>query len=435
MLSIGEYREKISDLGSLLSRWDTCSLEDVARRPVPPLSAEAVAAQVHVPPFDNSQMDGFVVHPDDPEVRAGGPVPLQPMVAAGHAPEPLKPGHAMPIMTGAKIPDWAGATSADEDPRELCVVPVEETVAGFDGLGSVTFTPDAVFEAGRFVRRMGSDLQKGEQVCAVGDRLTPGRVGSLASVGVTSLRVYEPLRVLVVSTGDEVCQPGQDRGEAQIFDANTSAAVAAMTAAGAHVVGTLHAPDRPEVLLDAVREWQREESRRADVVVSMGGISKGAREVIRLASELEIQRGAQNVYSGARSARLPESGMEFCAVAMQPGGPQGVGMLAGVPWVALPGNPVSTLVSIEMFARGALFGAPARAEVEVTVRTAGREPMASPRGKAQMRYGRMRGGEVWLPAGNSSHLLHRLADADTLVMIPADVDVVRDGDSFTALAV
>lgn len=436
MISIADYREKLFDILLLMSSWEYRDLAQVATHPMPLRAAQHVESTEQVPRFDNSQMDGFVVHPNDPEVVAGKPIPLLPMAAAGHNPEPLKPGFAMPIMTGAKIPEWDGpAYDDDEFEYDLCVVPVEETVSGFDDLSHVTFTPQATFEPGRFVRYRGSDIDYGEALCAVGDHLTPALLGSLASVGLTQVAVFKPLRVLVVSTGDEVCQPGQHPGVAQIYDSNTSAAVAALSAAGAHVVGTLHAPDHPDLLLDAVRSWQADDDRRADVVVSMGGISMGAREVIRLASELEVQRGVENWYGGAQSPRLPNSGMEFCRLHMQPGGPQAVGQLAGVPWVALPGNPVSTLVSIEVLLRTSMFGARPRNRMSVTVRTPNGEPVNSPAGKTQMRFARADAdGSAQLEWSNSSHLLHMQADATLLVMIPEDVTVIEDGDTFEALA-
>ncbi len=437
MVSIADYREKLLDILLLMSSWEYRDLAQVATHPMPLRVAQHVKSTEQVPRFDNSQMDGFVVHPNDPEVVAGKSVPLLPMAAAGHNPEPLKPGFAMPIMTGAKIPEWDGPAVGEraEDSADLCVIPVEETVAGFDDLSHVTFTPRATFEPGRFVRYRGSDIDYEEELCAVGDHLTPALLGSLASVGLTQIAVFKPLRVLVVSTGDEVCQPGLRPGAAQIYDSNTSAAVAALSAAGAHVVGTLHAPDQPDLLLDAVRSWQADDGRRADVVVSMGGISMGAREVIRLASELEVQRGVENWYGGAQSPRLPNSGMEFCRLPMQPGGPQAVGQLAGVPWVALPGNPVSTLVSIEVLLRTSLFGARPRNRMSVTVRTPGGEPVSSPAGKTQMRFARADAdGSARLEWSNSSHLLHMQANATLLVMIPEDVTVIEDGDTFEVLA-
>ena len=445
MVSIADYREKLFDILLLMSSWEYRDLAQVATQPMPLRAAQNVESAEQVPRFDNSQMDGFVVHPNDPEVVAGKPVPLLPMAAAGHNPEPLTPGFAMPIMTGAKIPEWdgpalggsdgEGAEALDDDECDLCVVPVEETAAGFDDLTHVTFTPQATFEPGRFVRYRGSDIDHGEELCAVGDHLTPVRLGSLASVGLTQIAVFKPLRVLVVSTGDEVCQPGLRPGAAQIYDSNTSAAVAALSAAGAHVVGTLHAPDHPDLLLDAVRSWQADDTRHADVVVSMGGISMGAREVIRLASELEVQQGVENWYGGAQSPRLPNSGMEFCRLPMQPGGPQAVGQLAGVPWVGLPGNPVSTLVSIEVLLRTSLLGALPRNRMSVTVRTPDGKPLSSPKGKTQMRFARLDAdGSARLELSNSSHLLHMQADATLLVMIPEDVSVIEDGDTFEALA-
>lgn len=380
------------------------------------LAADVVSA-VAVPPFDNSQMDGFAV---DVEASAGlRTLPLTPLVPAGHDPGVLPAGHAAPIMTGGRIPAGADA-----------VIPVEKTLAGFGEGASVTFSARVgeLGSRGQFVRRTGSDTAQGSVVARRGQVLSPALLGVLASCGVRQVEVLRPLRVLVVSTGDEVvptprssatAQPPAGLGDAQIHDANGPALTAALRAAGAHVIDTVHAPDDPARLVELAHGF----AGSVDLVVSSGGISKGAFEVIRLAADAERER------TGVAA-------MTFHSVAMQPGGPQGLGTLAGVPWVALPGNPVSGLVTVEMFLRPALLGMPAEVPPRVRVQARLALPGAeepSPAGKLQVRRAHLRAdGSVEFIAGPSSHLLGAYARANSLMLIPPEVTSVCDGDTVEA---
>ncbi|MYM19712.1 molybdopterin molybdenumtransferase MoeA [Brevibacterium sp. 5221] len=429
MVTVSEYRRTIFDLVSRLRRSEEVPLAASAGHVL--VLAEDVHSPADVPPFDNSQMDGFAVSSEDPavtgaqapaapaqtagDVRAaadasfGGPaLPLMPMVPAGRAPEPLRRRHAAPVMTGSRMP--AGAD---------CVIPVEQTADGFERADAVSFTESLgeLAQPGRFVRRRGSDTAAGERIARAGERLSPALAGVLASCGLAHAPVWAPLRILVVSTGDEVVAPGAERGEAQIFDANGIAVTGALMAAGARIVATLHVSDDPADLFAQVGRW----AAQTDLVVSMGGISQGAREVIRLAAAAEAEG------SGGAAA----GGMVFDAVGMQPGGPQAHGRLAGLPWIALPGNPVSSLVSIEMFVRPALLAVPperaprpvAEARLELAA------PQDSPTGKLQVRRAHLRpDATVELISGPSSHLLGAYARADALALIGAETTQIADGD-------
>ncbi|MCQ9386192.1 molybdopterin molybdotransferase MoeA [Brevibacterium sp. 50QC2O2] len=425
-LRVEEYRARIWDLVHVLRRVETVSIADLAAAPTPVVLAHDVHSPLAVPPFDNSQMDGFAV---DSSFAGGaqsgaGPaggvaeLPLMPMVTAGSPPPALEPGYAMPVMTGGRIP--AGAD---------CVVPVEETEAGFAHRESVRLRADAQLSPGRFVRTAGSDTAPGALIATAGTVLTPALLGVLASVGLAEVPVLAPVRIALVSTGDEVVAPGQERGPAQIYDANSFAATAALNAAGATVVHVLRVPDDPRLLLDRIAAIRAD----VDLVVSMGGISKGAKEVLRLAADLEAERAGEQAAgaepAGAEPAECGE--LTFASVAMQPGGPQGCGRLAGLPWIAAPGNPVSTLITIEMFIRPALLGiAPGIApRPHMRARLNAESGEASPVANTQVRRALLcEDGTVTLQGGPSSHLLAAYARADALAIIPVGVDRVEPGE-------
>ncbi|MGO3292638.1 MAG: molybdopterin molybdotransferase MoeA [Brachybacterium alimentarium] len=370
-------------------------------------------SRVDVPGHDNSQMDGYAVCTAHLEaaLTADGSAAMQrgPMIAAGDAPGTLHAGTARPIMTGAPIPQGADA-----------VIPVEESAAGRfepgrggepEGSenGTVTLAPVSR-DPGRYVRRRGSDTHAGDTVLRAGQVLTPARIAHLAACGLADVEVESRLRVIVLSTGSEVAVPGASPVAGGVFDANGPGLSAALAAAGAEVVHCAAVPDDAAALLSRLRALV--DSYDADLVVTSGGVSAGAFEVVR---------------DAAGSAGVT---MAFPKVAMQPGGPQGIGTLdlpaRRVPWLAFPGNPVSALLSCELIARPAL-GAPPRTRLRLPVGVELPEP--SPLALEQYRRARLLpSGRVRLVGGASSHLIGGLAAADALVIVPVGTDMVHDGD-------
>jgi molybdopterin molybdotransferase len=365
--------------------------------------AAAVLSPVPLPPFDNSQMDGFAVRAADvgQAVRVVAPIP------AGVVPEPLEPGTAAPIMTGARIPAGADA-----------VFPVEATEPGAfpAALDLAGVTVPGELTAGTFVRDTGSDLAAGAELAAAGTPVTPALLGALASAGVSTVRVVRPLRVLVVSTGSEL--QGADTDAATIGDANGIALRAALAEVGAEA-RAVRVPDDvaafDRALDDAVGEW-------ADLVLTTGGISAGAYEVVRQA--------------------LEPRGLGVTPVAMQPGGPQAFGSVVfgaggagragrSVPVVSFPGNPVSALVSFEVFLRPLLAAAVGLTPDRPTQVLPAASAAGSPAGKHQVRRGRVQDGAVHFVGGPSSHLLVHYAAATHLVHVPVGVDTVAPGDPLT----
>lgn len=353
-----------------------------------------VAAPLSLPPFANSQMDGYAVRsgdiPDD-----GADLRIMPPVPAGSSPQPLGPGTTAPIMTGGMIPVGADA-----------VVPIEKAVPNHflapEDNGTVKLPATA---PGTFVRPAGSDIAAGERALSGGTCLGPAQLGLLAALGVPEVTVYKAVTVLLVTTGDEVVDPGQDLLPGKIYDSNGTLLEAAMKQAGLTVRRTGISTDDPAELLTLLRAG----SQPADLIVTTGGVSKGAYEVVRQA--------------------MADQPVEFLHVAMQPGGPQGIGTFDGVPFLGFPGNPVSCLVSFEMFLRpavSALLGAP-RARLPLRARLA--QALTSPGHKHQVRRGSLQpDGSVQLEGGESSHLMHALAGSNVLVHVPAGVTELAAGD-------
>lgn len=371
----------------------------------PRVLAADVVTPIDLPPFDNSQMDGYAVRSAD--VVAGLPLRVGARVAAGAVAASLPPGAAAPIMTGAPIPRGADA-----------VIPIEAATPDRfqpeDGERSVSFSEPVA--AGSFVRTRGSDLAAGELLLPAGTRLGAAQWGVLAASGVTEVPLLRPLRVLVLSTGDELSAAETPLTGGKIYDANGVSMAVALAGAGAVASVVLVVPDdaaRLRALLD-------EQAAPADLILTTGGVSKGAYEVVR------------DVFEGA--------GVEFVSVAMQPGGPQGLGTasLAGrsIPVVAFPGNPVSALVSFEVFLRPVLRGlhglVPDRPSFTRPLSAA----LESPENKHQVRRGRLNpAGEVELLGGPSSHLLHSYAASTLLVHVPLGVSRLEAHDPITVWSI
>ena len=391
--SVEAHRAAVTELLAPLAaagRTEQLALRDALGRGL----ARDVTAPVSLPPFANSQMDGFAVNSSDTP-DGGAELRVAATVPAGAVPAPLEPGTAAPIMTGAMIPAGADA-----------VVPVERAVPDRfpqPGVDSTVWLPATA--PGTFVRSVGSDIAAGEVALPAGTFLGPAQLGLLAGLGIAEVSVYKALTVLLVTTGDEVVEPGQPLAAGKIYNSNGTLLESALRQAGLDVVRTRIATDSPgelQVLL-------RGHAPAADLIVTTGGVSMGAYEVVR-----QVLEG---------------QGAEFLHVAMQPGGPQGIGTFEGVPFLGFPGNPVSCLVSFEMFLRPALsglFGSPApRAPVRARLA----HGLTSPVHKHQVRRGSLQSdGTVRLEGGESSHLMHALAGSNALVHVPVGVSTLAQGD-------
>ncbi|ROS72116.1 gephyrin-like molybdotransferase Glp [Cellulomonas sp. PhB143] len=373
---------------------------------------EPLVAAADVPPFDASAMDGYAVRaPDVAGARPEAPVRLRVVgdVVAGPsaAVAPLVRGAALRIMTGAPVPAGADA-----------VVPVELTSTGRFDHGPLA-APGATIEVrgpGRgHVRHRAEDVTSGDLLADAGAPVTSRLASVAACVGRTDLLVHRRPRVVVVSTGNELAATGVVPVAGEIPDSNSFLLAASARDAGADVVRRGAVPDTT----DALRAVLDEAAERADLIVTSGGVSAGAMDVVR------------HLLTTAPEA----DDADVAAVAMQPGRPQLLARWRGVPVLALPGNPVAAFVSFELFVRPAisrLRGAVAPAPARVTRRAA--SAWASPAGRLQVvpvvhdDDGRVRLAGAPDGRGSGSHRVSVLVRADALALVPAPVGTVAVGD-------
>ncbi len=359
--------------------------------------ADDVVARLALPVFDNSAMDGYAVRAEDtadatPEHPAVLPVAED--IPAGRTDElTLQPKTAHRIMTGAPVP--AGATA---------VVPVEDTDGGVESVAIRKPRPP-----GAHIRRAGEDVAPGTTVLRGGQVVTPAVLGLAAALGMAELTVIPRQRVLVMSTGSELVSPGDPLRPGQIYESNSIMLAGAVRDAGAEVVAVVTAEDDVAQFSALLDRYARD----ADLIITSGGVSAGAYEVVKDAF-----------------GRDGDQGVEFVKVAMQPGMPQGIGRVAGATIVTLPGNPVSALVSFEVFIRPALRRAMGLPDPERPHRPAVlAESLTSPRGKRQFRRAILdrEAGSVTSYGPPASHHLRWLASANGLLDIPEDVVEVPTG--------
>jgi molybdopterin molybdotransferase len=359
-----------------------------------------VPARVALPCFDNSAMDGYAARWREVAGAAGSPVrlPVADDIPAGRTDvRALAPGTVQRIMTGAPLP--AGAD---------VVVPVELTDGGTDVVEIRDAPP-----AGTHLRAAGEDIAAGAVALSAGSPLGAAQLGLAAAVGVSGLPVRRKPRVLVLSTGSELVAPGQPLLPGQIYESNSALLVAAVEEAGGAARRLHFVPDDVDQFLATVRA----ELDGADLLITSGGVSAGAYEVVK-----DAFRGLGTV--------------EFTKVAMQPGGPQGAGTVDGVPVVTLPGNPVSAFVSFEVFVRPALrraLGHAAPDRLRVPARLAG--ALTSPPGRRQYLRGRYDEGQVSQVGGPGSHLVAHLSRANCLVVVPEDVTALPAGAEVTVVLI
>ena len=398
--TVDEHVERIVESLDPLHPYDQPLLEALGL-PV----CENITAPMDLPAFDNSAMDGYAVYFDD-VVTASDDHPVHlPVVgemAAGQTKLfALSPGTAVRIMTGAPVPHGADA-----------IVPVEWTDGG---VASVRITKAPQLD--QHVRHKGEDVQVGDVLLEDGSILGPRQLGLLASVGRSQVRSRPRPRIVILSTGAELREPGTALGHDSVYDANSYMLAAAARTAGAIAYRVGIVSDDPNDFRDALSD----QLVRADLVVTSGGVSKGAYDVVK---EVLSELGT----------------VSFGEVGMQPGKPQGFGFVGedSTPIITLPGNPVSSYVSFEVFV------------VPAVRRMMGRLPYRRPMVRAlcsqgfssipgRQQYVRAqfgidgKGAHVAPVGGHGSHLVGDLAEANSLIVVPPEVTSVAGGEQVQVL--
>lgn len=389
--------------------------------------AERVTSRLTLPPWDNSAMDGFAVRAADVE----GASPASPRrlrvvgeAAAGHAASvTVEPGTAVRILTGAPVPAGADA-----------VVPVEETDAYDRPISQATGQPAPLPEwvevrrpavAGAHIRRLGSDLHEGFPLLAAQQVVGPAGLAIAAAGGHATLPVHAVPRVALLATGDELVEPGAALGPAQIPDSNSIGLAGQAREAGAQVRNLGIAADSVEDVfgrLASALEW-------ADVVVVSGGVSVGAHDVVKEAFE---QIGRLELW---RVAVQPGKPLAFARAARPSSAEESSLRAPELLLFGLPGNPVSSFVTFELFVRPVLRRLAGHRDLSgrAVVRATLTQPASKdPRRRAFLRV-RLSFDEAtgeWqasLAGGQSSHVLSALAAADGLAIVPEDVETLMPG--------
>jgi molybdopterin molybdotransferase len=393
VLSVAEALERILAGVPVLGS-ETVPLAEALDR----VLAAPVISSREIPPWDNSSMDGYAVRSADTLTASAGHSVVLSVVgevaAGGTARHELGPGQAYRILTGAPIPPGSDA-----------VVPQEEVRR--DG---VRVTIERPVEAGAYVRARGEDIRSGDRMLEPGAVLRPAALGVLASLGHARVEVYRRPAVAILSTGDELVEPDAPLGPGQIPDSNSYTLCGLVWEAGAVPLSLGIAPDRREALIERLQRGLH-----ADVIVSSAGVSVGDRDFVREAAE-------------SLGARL-----DFWKVNMRPGKPMTFGRIGERFFFGLPGNPVSSMVTFELFVRPVLRRLGGyRSLSRPRIRARALEPIDNPGsrpGYLRVRLERS-GGELGArPTGSQgSGILRSMLLADGLAVVPGDTQIPKGGE-------
>lgn len=400
MRSVEEHLNAILDVVQPLPPYEQPLLEALGL-PI----CEDLDSEIDLPSFDNSAMDGYAVFADDVAGASDSNPATLPVVGESAAGQTkayaLTRGQTVKIMTGAPMPAGADA-----------VVPVEWTDAGRARV-EIRQAP----ALGQHVRPRGDDIRAGDRLIEEGVTIGPREAMILAATGYGRVKARPRPRVVVISTGSELREPGTKLGFDSIYDANSFAIAAAARAADAIAYRVGIVSDDPQELTDTLSD----QLVRADLVVTSGGVSKGDYDVVK------------DVLSKLGT-------VDFAEVAMQPGKPQGFGTIGedDTPIFTLPGNPVSSYISFEVFVlpaiRRMMGKLPYRRPL---VRAELTEGFSSPAGRKQFVRGAFevtaRGAQVRPVGGHGSHLIGSLAQSNCLIVVADTTTQVAAGDTVDVL--
>ena len=350
--------------------------------------ATAQASTLNVPERDNTQMDGYAVRAQDCASGAAS-LPVSQRIAAGHVGQPLQPGTAARIFTGALLPDGAD-----------CVV-MQEQCTLVDGVVTVNHVP----HAGEWVRRQGEDIRAGSAILEAGRRLRSQEMGLAASVGLAQLPVLRKLRVAVFFTGDELAMPGEPLAPGAVYNSNRFTLRGLLENLGCEITDLGIVPDS----LAATRAVLRQAAQGNDLIITSGGVSVGEEDHIKPAVEAEGQ-------------------LDMWQIAVKPGKPLAFGEVRGAFFVGLPGNPVSSFVTFLLFVRPFILrlqGVAGKLAPRSYQLTANFERLKADRRNEFLRARVNDEGELELFANQSSGVLTSTVWGDGLIDCPPGLSIAR----------
>lgn len=406
-MSVDEAQKKIISVFEPLGI-EKISIEKAIRR----VLAQSVFSEINLPLFPNSSMDGFAVRSLDLEgVSREYPTQLEVVddIPAGKVSKVIvKSGQASRIMTGAPLPQGADS-----------VIPVEDTDQFQHGRQS-QILPSRVkvfrsVQSGDYVRQKGEDIRSGECVLPQGKRIRPQEVGLLAMLGMSDIPVFKRPRVAIISTGDELVPINKALEPGQIYDSNTYSLSAQVLRDGGEPFNLGIASDRESAVIEVL---EKTTSSRVDLILSTAGVSVGAFDVVKSVVE--------------RFGRI-----EFWRVNMRPGKPVTFGHYQNIPFVGLPGNPVSAYVSYEIFVRPSVYrlsGMETFEHLRMPVRLL--DPVESDGRESYLRAIVKRQTGNWtaqLTGHQGSGNLWSLVQANALLVLPSGVKSLPSGSIIDAL--
>lgn len=385
MLSLPEARARISAQARCLTENEVLDLAAAHRR----FAAADCAALVAVPPAANSAMDGYALRV--PATPPPWTLTISQTLAAGQAPQPLAAGTAARIFTGAEIPAGADAVAIQEDcERSGDQVTIKVPVS-----------------TGENVRPRGQDLERGRVIAAKGERLGAVHLGLLASCGHSRVAVVRRPRVAIVSSGSELVPPGHALAPGKIYESNRYMLQALLEDWGCVIVAAVHVPDD----LEATQALLRDLAPRVDLLLTSGGVSVGDADHLKTAI---AQLGSLDLWK----------------VHLKPGKPLAFGHIqcasGRTPVIALPGNPVSALVTAALFAKPFIAGLLGQTYKELAFAQAAADfAVTQPRRRPELLRARLQNGRLAAAPNQSSGVLSSLHWADALAWVAADITLAR----------